>query len=137
MDGSLLCFDFYNNVLECALAHNPIWIARTSADSTVELIEVKGDRFPIGKHDRDHEPFTLHTISLQKGDVVYILTDGFVDQFGGASGKKFKYKQLKELLLLVSKEPMQIQREMFNTVFENWRGDQEQVDDVTVVGVRI
>ena len=132
MDGSLLSFDFKNNVLQFALANNPLWLVRGN-----EFIEIKGDRFPIGKHDKDKEPFTLHTIQLQKGDVVYSLTDGFADQFGGAGGKKFKFKQLQELLLSVAPEPMSAQKEKLNEVFENWKGNLEQVDDVTIFGVRI
>ena len=132
MDGSLLSFDFKNNILYCASANNPIWIIRGS-----ELIEIKADRLPIGKHDRDKEPFTLHTLTLQKGDVVYTLTDGFPDQFGGASGKKFKHKQLQNLLLEMANEPMETQKQKLNDVFDNWKGNLEQVDDVCLIGVRI
>ncbi|MBI2722422.1 MAG: SpoIIE family protein phosphatase [Bacteroidetes bacterium] len=132
MDGSLLCFDFKNNILNCATANNPIWIIRNK-----ELIEIKADRFPIGKHERDKEPFTLHTLNLQKGDVVYSLTDGFPDQFGGPDGKKFKYKKLQELLLSMSTESMQTQKQKLNDVFDKWKGNLEQIDDVCLIGVRI
>ncbi len=132
MDGSLLSFDFKSNVLKCASANNPIWIIRNK-----ELIEIKADRFPIGKHDRDNTSFTLHSINLQKGDVVYTLTDGFPDQFGGLTGKKFKHKHLKELLLKIANEPMQTQQQKLNNAFESWKGDLEQVDDVCLIGVRI
>ena len=113
-------------------ANNPIWVIRDK-----ELIEIKTDRFPIGKHDKDKIPFTLHTLNLQKGDVVYTLTDGFPDQFGGASGKKFKHKQLKELLLSITNEPMETQKQKLIDVFDNWKGNLEQVDDVCLIGVRI
>ncbi|MCZ2249884.1 MAG: SpoIIE family protein phosphatase, partial [Bacteroidia bacterium] len=132
MDGSLLSFDLKNNNLSCSSANNPVWIIREN-----KLIEIKGDRFPVGKHDRDKEPFTLHTFDLQKGDVVYALTDGFADQFGGERGKKFKYNQLQELLLSIAHEPMSAQNQKLNDVFENWKGNLEQVDDVTVVGIRV
>lgn len=132
MDGSLLSFDFKNKTLHCAAANNPIWIIRDK-----ELIEIKADRMPIGKHDKDKTPFTLHTINLQKGDVVYALTDGFPDQFGGNDGKKFKSKKLQELLLSIAQEPMEIQKQSLNSVFEKWKGDLEQVDDVCLLGVRI
>jgi serine phosphatase RsbU (regulator of sigma subunit) len=132
MDGSLLSFDFKENKLRCASANNPIWIIRGK-----ELIEIKGDRFPIGKHEKDQESFSLHTLNLQQGDVVYALTDGFADQFGGPSGKKFKSKKLQELLLSVSSESMERQKEILNDVFDNWRGTLEQVDDVCVIGIRI
>ncbi len=132
MDGSLLSFDFKNNVLNCASANNPIWVIRNK-----ELIEIKADRLPIGKHEKDKEPFTLHTLNLQQGDVIYTLTDGFSDQFGGPSGKKFKYKQLLELLLSIADEPLSAQQQKLNNTFEDWRGNLEQVDDVTIVGVRV
>jgi serine phosphatase RsbU (regulator of sigma subunit) len=132
MDGSLLSFDFKNNILHCASANNPIWVIRGN-----ELIEIKADRLPIGKHDRDKEPFTLHTLNLQKGDVVYTLTDGFPDQFGGANGKKFKHKQLQNLLLAMANEPMETQKQKLNDVFDNWKGNLEQVDDVCLIGVRV
>jgi len=132
MDGSLLSFDFKNNILHCASANNPIWVIRNK-----ELIEIKADRLPIGKHDRDNIPFTLHTLNLQKGDVVYTLTDGFPDQFGGANGKKFKHKQLQNLLLAMANEPMETQKQKLNDVFDNWKENLEQVDDVCLIGVRV
>nr|MDQ3048422.1 SpoIIE family protein phosphatase [Bacteroidota bacterium] len=132
MDGCLLSFDFKNNLLSCASANNPIWIIRNK-----EIIEIKADRYPIGKHDKDTTPFTLHRLILQKGDVVYTLTDGFPDQFGGASGKKFKSKPLQELLLSISQEPMETQKQKLNDVFDNWKGNLEQVDDVCLIGVKI
>jgi ligand-binding sensor domain-containing protein/serine phosphatase RsbU (regulator of sigma subunit) len=132
MDGSLLSFDFKNNILHCASAYNPIWVIRGN-----ELIEKKADRLPIGKHHRDTEPFTLHTITIQKGDAVYTLTDGFPDQFGGPNGKKLKYKKLQELLLSITNEPMEIQKQKLNNFFDTWKGDLEQVDDVCLIGVRV
>ena len=116
----------------CASANNPIWIIRGS-----ELIEIKADRLPIGKHDRDNIPFTLHTLNLQKGDVVYTLTDGFSDQFGGANGKKFMIKNLRELLAANAHLPMHEQKELLEKTFTNWVGNIEQVDDVTLIGVRV
>ncbi len=132
MDASLLSFDFKNNILYCAAANNPVWIIRGP-----ELIEIKADRMPVGKHDKDKTPFTLHTINLQKGDIVYTLTDGFADQFGGEKGKKFKYKELQELLLSISNEPSSVQKEKLNEAFDNWKGNLEQVDDVCLMGVRV
>jgi serine phosphatase RsbU (regulator of sigma subunit) len=132
MDGSLLKFDFKNKVLECACANSPVWIF-----SDNKLIEIKPDRMPIGKDERDTTPFNLKTISLKKGDVIYSLTDGFPDQFGGPNGKKFKSKTLQELLMKIHKEPMDIQKQILTETFNNWRGGLEQVDDVCVIGVRV
>ena len=91
---------------------------------------------PIGKVENPLL-FTTHTIELQKGDTIYVFTDGYADQFGGEKGKKFKYKSLKELLLSIQKQTMEEQKETLDTIFEKWKGDLEQVDDVCIIGVRI
>lgn len=138
MDGSLLCFDFTKNILYCASANNPIWIVRTSAGSaTKEIVEIKADRMPIGKHEKDQTPFTLQTFQLEKGDIVYSLTDGFADQFGGSNGKKYKYKPLQELLLSMKDDSMEIQKQTLSDAFDKWKGNLEQVDDVCLIGIRI
>lgn len=132
MDCSALVFDFENHKLQIAAAHNPVWIIRKK-----ELMEIKGDKMPVGKHDRDQVSFTLHTIQLEPGDVVYTLTDGFADQFGGDEGKKFMSKNLRELLLANAHLPMESQKQLLETTFKNWLGNLEQVDDVTIIGVRV
>lgn len=132
MDATLMVFDFKNYILHCACAVNPVWLIRNN-----ELTEMKVDRFPIGKHDMNKTPFTLQTINLQKGDLIYTMTDGLPDQFGGPKGKKFMYKQLKTLLLSISHEPMEVQRQKLDTTFVNWKGDMEQIDDVCVIGIRV
>jgi serine phosphatase RsbU (regulator of sigma subunit) len=81
--------------------------------------------------------FTSHEFSLQKGDSVYLFTDGYADQFGGPSGRKFMYKQFKEMLLQNNNKPMKEQREILEFAFENWKGEFEQIDDVTILGIRI
>lgn len=80
--------------------------------------------------------FANHIIELEKGDVVYLFSDGYPDQFGGDDEKKFKYKQLKELLLKVHKKPMSDQKEILHKRFEEWKGDTMQIDDVVILGVR-
>ena len=92
---------------------------------------------PVGKHDKDSIPFTQHIVDLQKEDIVYALTDGMPDQFGGPKGKKFMYKQLKELLISIAHLPMEEQKEKLKTSLNNWKGNLEQVDDVCVIGVRV
>jgi serine phosphatase RsbU (regulator of sigma subunit) len=81
-------------------------------------------------------PFTLHTIELKKGDAFYIFSDGYADQFGGPKQKKFMTAQLKETLVSMSEKPMLQQGERLNEIFEEWRGDSSQVDDVILIGVR-
>ena len=117
--------------LQWAGANNPLWIIRNN-----ELIEYKANKQPIGKVDNP-KPFTTHTIDLQKGDTIYIFTDGFADQFGGEKGKKLMYKPFKELLLSIQDKTMDEQKELLEEHFENWKGNLEQVDDVCVIGVRI
>jgi serine phosphatase RsbU (regulator of sigma subunit) len=85
----------------------------------------------------DLEPFTHRTFDLRKGDVIYNLTDGFPDQFGGAKGKKFMSKNLKELLLKQAGLGMKEQKELLERAFKEWVGVHEQVDDVTIIGIRV
>lgn len=132
MDCSLLSFDFQNNKLTCAAANNPVWIVRDK-----QLTVCAPNKMPVGKHDNDTTSFTQHTFELQKGDVVYTLTDGMSDQFGGPNGKKFMSKQLKELLISISDLPMQEQKEKLYSALTSWKGSLEQVDDICVIGVRV
>ncbi len=132
MDVSIICYDFTNQKFTYAAANNPIWVIREN-----EFIELKPDKMPVGKHDRDQTPFTQHEFQLQKGDAIYTLTDGFPDQFGGPEGKKFMSKQLKEYLMTISMLPMQEQKQKLNIVFDNWKGNMEQVDDVCLIGIRV
>ncbi|NCO54839.1 MAG: SpoIIE family protein phosphatase, partial [Bacteroidetes bacterium] len=83
------------------------------------------------------EPFTFQEIQLNKGDLIYLFSDGYADQFGGPSNKKFKYKALKELLLNNSQMPMCKQKEIIETTFNNWKGKNKQIDDVTIMGIKI
>ncbi len=91
----------------------------------------------IGKHQNDDDPFVGGEFEIQKGDIIYTLTDGFQDQFGGEKGKKFKVRPFKQLLISIAQLPMLEQKEKLNEVFIKWKGDEEQVDDVCVIGVRI
>ncbi len=111
-------------------ANNPLWIIRQG-----ELIETKANKQPIGKFDEPH-PYTTHTFTLERGDSIYIFSDGYVDQFGGDNGKKFKSANFKKLLLSIQYESMENQRELIKNAFETWKGNLEQVDDVCVIGVR-
>lgn len=119
------------NKIQFAGANNPVWIV-----SNGTLREIKGDKQPIGIHAIS-KSFTSHAAELQKGDCVYIFTDGYADQFGGMLGKKFKYKQLQEILISVCDKPMNQQKQALNDVIEKWKGDLEQVDDILVIGIRI
>ena len=119
------------NRLEYAGAHNQLWIVRKG-----ELIEIKANKQPIGKFDSP-KPFTTHTIELQKNDVIYIFSDGYVDQFGGVKRKKFKIKAFRSLILSIQEKTMKEQKIFLEDTFERWKGDLEQIDDVCVIGVKI
>ncbi|MFN3916918.1 MAG: SpoIIE family protein phosphatase [Flavobacteriales bacterium] len=132
MDCSLVVIDPNRITIRFALANNPLWIVRNG-----EIIEYKPDKIPVGKYDRDQESFTLRTAEIQPNDLIYILTDGYQDQFGGPKGKKLKTTNLQNLLLNITHESMPRQKEILNEHFENWKGDLEQVDDVCILGFRI
>ena len=132
MDCSLICFNAQGGMMKMAAANNPVWILRNNA-----LHEIKADRFPVGKHEFDKESFNTKEFRLEKGDVIYTMTDGFADQFGGPLGKKFKWKQLQKVLTSVSHEPMDVQREKLNTILAQWKQNLEQIDDICVIGIRV
>nr|MBA3683402.1 SpoIIE family protein phosphatase [Bacteroidota bacterium] len=136
MDCSLVIFDLKNKKLNYASANNPVWIVR-KGENGYELIDLKSDRMPVGKHERDNVPFNEQTIDLKSGDMIYTLTDGFADQFGGAKGKKFKYKPLQDFLITHVNDSLNDQKQGLEKAFQNWRGSLEQVDDVCIIGVRI
>jgi serine phosphatase RsbU (regulator of sigma subunit) len=83
------------------------------------------------------KPFSVQQIQLEKGDTIYTFSDGYADQFGGEKGKKFKLKSLKELLLSVQGKPLSEQKQIIDNMFETWKGNLEQIDDVSVIGVKI
>jgi serine phosphatase RsbU (regulator of sigma subunit) len=136
MDCSLIVFDKAKNKITYAAANNPIWIIRKNEEGLAELVEAKPDKMPVGKHERDTIPFLQNEIELLKGDVIYTLSDGMPDQFGGPKGKKYKYSKLKEFLIAISDLPMSEQHEKIKSEFENWKGELEQVDDVTLIGIK-
>jgi serine phosphatase RsbU (regulator of sigma subunit) len=117
--------------LKYAGAYNPLWLIRNG-----ELTEYKADKRPIGKIENP-APFTTHTVELESGDSIYMFSDGFCDQFGGAKGKKYKSANFKRFLLSIQDNDMSTQRELVQKEFDKWRGSEEQVDDVCVIGVRI
>lgn len=121
------------NKLFYAGANNSIWIIR---HGTKSIEEIKANKQPIGNY-RQPKPFTTHEIDLAKGDTFYIFSDGYVDQFGGEKGKKFKSVNFKQLLLSIQHETMESQRILIDERFESWRAETEQVDDVCVIGVRV
>ncbi|HET6244060.1 MAG: SpoIIE family protein phosphatase [Bacteroidetes bacterium] len=133
MDIALISIDTKKMILNFSGAQNPLYLIRNN------LVEqIKGDKFPIGVYPGSElNAFTNNEIGLQKGDLVYIFTDGYADQFGGPKGKKFKYKQLQELLLSMQDKAMEEQKELLDNTFEMYRGELNQVDDILIIGIRI
>ena len=132
MDAALCCLDIKNLTLHFSGANNPLWLIRGN-----EFHEFDGDKFPVGFHYGEIRSFSNHTIELKKGDCIYLFTDGYADQFGGPKGKKFKYKQLKEVLISVSAKQMHEQKIILKDTLENWKGSMEQIDDILIIGVRV
>ena len=132
MDIAICCFDASKKEMIAACANNPVWLIRNG-----EVDEAEPDKFPVGIFPGELRPFTNHDTDLLPGDVLYLFTDGFADQFGGPKGKKFGYKQLRELLLANHQLPMEEQKKNILDAFESWKGEGDQIDDVLLVGMRI
>jgi len=130
MDIAVCVVDFDKNILWYAGANSPLYLVRGG-----ELMHYRADKMPVAIHYK-MEPFTLHKIDLRKGDAFYIFSDGFADQFGGPKQKKFMSLQLRETLVAMAGKPMLQQGERLNEIFEEWRGDGPQIDDVTLIGIR-
>ena len=147
MDMALVVLDTATLELQFAGANNPLYIIKSgnlhSNGELPELIEIKGDKMPIGIHDR-HHPFNSNLVKLQKGDTFYLFSDGYADQFGGDDeatlangGKKFKYKKLKELLQEIQSQTMTDQMAHLDKTIINWQGPLPQIDDILVIGIRV
>jgi len=157
MDMALCCIDKSTNTIQFAGAHNPLWLIRDSIEgiNTLEnvnvlqssmgnskLIEFKSDKKPIG-YTYNEEPFSQVEFTLKKGDMIYLFSDGFADQFGGheqdiidKGGKKFKTANFKKLILSIADKDLSEQQMILDDTFDTWKGDLEQLDDVCVLGIR-
>ncbi|MEK6615010.1 MAG: tetratricopeptide repeat protein [Bacteroidota bacterium] len=142
MDISLLSINKITKQINWSGANNPLWYIPNA-----ELLDITANKQPVGKHD-NRKPFTTHTIPLtvnhsrrdgnpQSSTLFYLFTDGFADQFGGPKGKKFKYRQLNDLLLANNNKTMAEQKDILEKAFEDWRGSLEQVDDVLLIGIKL
>lgn len=134
MDISLCSLNTKTRQLKWSGANLPLWIV-TAVNGVAQLNEIKPDKQPIGKFE-NRKPFTTHSVQLNSGDMVYLFSDGFADQFGGPNGKKFKYRPLKDLLLLNSAKSTSEQLRLLADALNQWRGQLEQVDDICVIGIR-
>ena len=143
MDLGLACIDKEKGKLYFSGANNPLYILRkidNESNFTIKnehygLIEMKADIQPIGKYFA-REPFTTTELELKDGDTIYSFSDGYADQFGGPKGKKYKYKPFKRFLLSIQGKSMSEQRSALLNEFDTWKGNEEQIDDVCIFGVR-
>jgi len=130
MDISLITIDENERSLQFSGANNPLYIIRNAA-----LREIKGDQMPIAIYD-DMSSFTTFTTKFETGDIVYLFSDGYADQFGGPKGKKFKYQTLMEMLLKINNVPMLEQKEILDRRIIDWMGENEQIDDILLMGYK-
>jgi len=130
-DGILLQINLVTKEINYAAANNaPILI------SDGNFIELEKDKMPVG-HGERKENFKLFSVHAKQGDTLYLYTDGYADQFGGPKGKKYKYKQLNELIVSISDKNLTDQQDVLENNFNKWRGNLEQVDDVCIIGIKI
>ena len=132
MDISLCSIDLKNMKLYFSGAYNHLFFIRDN-----EMTIYKADKMPIGIYMIETSGFSMSEIDIRKGDVVYMSSDGYVDQFGGEKGRKFMSKRFKELLLEIHKHPAEKQKEILNKTLMDWqRGEYEQIDDIVVIGIK-
>jgi serine phosphatase RsbU (regulator of sigma subunit) len=132
MDIALCAIDNRTNKLQFSGVNRPLIIIRNG-----ELIEFKPDKFSLGDSSYENKIFNLHEVDLMPNDLIYIFSDGFPDQFGGDRGKKFKYRQLLQLLVEIQGKTMEQQHDLIDSKLKNWMGDLEQLDDVLVMGIQV
>jgi serine phosphatase RsbU (regulator of sigma subunit) len=150
MDVGLISYEPSSYELNFAGANNPVYIVRSKLNENIEgveiseenashkLFEIKGNKFPVGVFlGKELPPFTNHKLKVMPGDSVYLFSDGYPDQFGGPKGKKFKYNQLKKVLLDNQHISVRSNAKILEDILKHWQGDLEQVDDILIIGFKI
>jgi serine phosphatase RsbU (regulator of sigma subunit) len=132
MDISLCVIDITNNMIQYSGAYNNLYLIRDG-----NLIEYHADRMPIGIFEKPDKSYSVHKIKAEPGDMIYMFSDGYADQFGGPNNKKFRYASLKEIFIKVHQLPLQKQKQNLENRFNEWKGDSGQIDDVLIIGFRI
>jgi serine phosphatase RsbU (regulator of sigma subunit) len=132
MDIALCIIDTEKMELQFSGAFNPVFII---SNNSLEVL--RGDRIPIGYTMKEDVFFSRQHLQLNAGDIIYLLSDGYCDQLGGESRKKYMTKRFNHLLLDIYQFPLEKQKEWLDKTFSEWMGDNDQVDDVTVIGVKI
>ncbi len=131
MDLSLCIIDYVGMKLQYAGANNPLLLVRED-----ELITLKADKQPIGLHPR-MDAFNNQELDIKQGDLIYMFSDGYIDQFGGPESKKFMSKPFKSLLLAISMQELDKQKLLLEKAHNEWKGSEEQMDDILVIGFKI
>jgi len=131
MDMALLVYNTETKELQYAGANNPLYHIRKGI-----LTEIKADKMPVGINAIEEESFNNHSLQLKPGDIVYIFSDGYADQFGGPLNKKFKYGPMKELLMQISDRSMEDQKKELERTIVSWKGDESQIDDILFFGIK-
>jgi serine phosphatase RsbU (regulator of sigma subunit) len=132
IDMSLFILEDEKGILQFAGAFQPLYYLKNGN----QLIEIPGDKMPIGISAEEELSFNNHVIELGRGDMVYLFTDGYVDQFGGPKGKKFKYPSFRNLILSICNLPMEMQKQLLIEKFNEWKGEQPQLDDISIFGFK-
>ena len=136
MDISLTVIDPSKNEMQYAGAYNSLYVIDSDTENK-QIKKIKADRMPIGIHLKMDEEFTNHIIPYKKGDVVFMFSDGFMDQFGGENGRKLKSKRFQELLLTVHEKPMIEQKNILDNFLKKWKGELDQLDDILIIGMKL
>jgi len=132
MEMALCIIDLENNQLQFSGAFRPLYIFRNK-----ELIEIKGDRMPIGIYDEEELSFTNREMKVQDNDVFYLFTDGYVDQIGGPDRKTYKSRKFKKLLSDIHLKPLKEQKSILEKEHNAWRSEIEQIDDILIMGIKL
>ncbi|MFC2138854.1 PP2C family protein-serine/threonine phosphatase, partial [Bacteroidota bacterium] len=132
MDLALSIIDKDKNEVQFAGAFNPLYLIRNN-----EIIIHKGDKMPIAIHRKVDVSFTNNIVKIKKNDVLYMFSDGYIDQFGGPDDRKFLGNQFRELLVNINQKPLPEQKEILDKTIIDWIGQGSQLDDILVFGIRI
>jgi len=135
MDIAFCTIDLEKTVIQFAGAHCPLYLIR-KIEADYQLIEFKADLMPIGVHPKDEISFTNHEIQLQRGDTLYLFTDGYVSQTGGNKFEMFKRKRFQEVLLKIQGNSLEEQKQFLEQTLTNWQGNYDQVDDILIIGMK-